>query len=190
MIIKWPGMQSNAVDRGLHCNADLAPTVAEIFGIPAWNKWNGTSYAQTLRDGSDCGHDELILSQCAHVCQRAVRWDNMLYIKTYHDGYHPHFKDEMLFDIAKDPHETENLTETMPESRAEGARRLDAWHDSMMQSMPFGYTIDPMDTVLQQHGPFHANSKSAPIAEYKKRLLETDRGHWIETIAKKHPEFR
>nr|MBC8453758.1 sulfatase [PVC group bacterium] len=97
MIIKWPGMKAGYVDNAFHYNIDLAPTLAEIFGIKPWDKWDGQSYTATLQDGSENGRDELIISQCAHVCQRSVRWNNWLYIKTYHDGYHPHFEDEMLF---------------------------------------------------------------------------------------------
>jgi len=190
MIIKWPGMQTGTTDSGFHYNVDLAPTLAEILGVNPWDKWNGKSYTATLKDGTDCGRDELILSQCAHVCQRSVRWDNWLYMKTYHDGYHPHFTDEMLFDLKNDPHETENLAKTNPSIMAEGANRLNNWHSDMMASMPFGYTTDPMDTVLQQHGPMHANSLTSPIEQYKERLRETNRGHWITKIAERHPEFR
>ena len=189
MIIKWPGMKAGYVDNAFHYNIDLAPTLAEIFGIKPWDKWDGQSYTATLQDGSENGRDELIISQCAHVCQRSVRWNNWLYIKTYHDGYHPHFEDEMLFNVKDDPHETNNLAAIHPEIAAEGAARLGKWHNNMMKSMPFGYTTDPMDTVLQQNGPMHANALIAPIEEYKKRLKETDRGHLITKIAERHPEF-
>jgi len=38
------------------------------------------------RNGTELGRDELIVSQCCHVCQRAVRWDTYLYIRTWHVG--------------------------------------------------------------------------------------------------------
>ena len=56
------------------------------------------SFAPALR-GADCGRPDLVLSQCAHVCQRSVRWGDWLYMRTYHDGYHL-FPQEMLFDVA------------------------------------------------------------------------------------------
>jgi arylsulfatase A-like enzyme len=190
MIIKWPGMKKGHTDTGLHYNTDLAPTVAELLNTPAWDKWDGTSYASALSDASDCGRNELVLSQMAHVCQRSVRWDKWLYMKTYHDGYHPHFKDEMLFDIENDPHETTDLSEKFPEILSEGADRLQNWHEKMMKSMPFSYTKDPMETVLAEGGPFHANAWRVPVEQYKQRLKETGRGDKIPLIAARHPEFR
>lgn len=190
MIIKWPGMKSGTVDKGLHYNVDLAPTLSDIFDVFSWDKWDGKSYLTSLKNGSDTGRAELILSQCAHVCQRSVRWDNWLYIRTYHDGYHPHFENEMLFDLEKDPHETNNLSESHHSTLNEGSNRLSKWHSEMMACMPYGYTNDPMDTVLQQNGPMHANALTAPIEEYKARLRETNRGHLISKIAERHPEFK
>lgn len=189
MIIKWPGMKKGHVDNGFHYNIDLAPTLSEILETPAWDKWDGESYAATLKDGADTGRDELILSQCAHVCQRSVRWDKWLYMRTYHDGFHPHFEEEMLFNIEKDPHETNNLAEEFRDVANEGAKRLLDWHDKMMKTMPFGYTTDPLDTVLSEGGPLHANPRFINTAKYKERLKETDRGHWIEKIEKRHPAF-
>ena len=190
MVIKWPGMKKNHVDKGFHYNLDLAPTVAELLGVKAWDKWDGQSYAATLKDGSDTGRDELVISQCAHVCQRSVRWDKYLYIKTYHDGFHPHFDDEMLFDIENDPHETANLANDRPDVLAEGARRLLNWHGKMMATMPFGYTQDPLDVVMKENGPMHANTVFSPLKSYRERLKETGRSQWIKKIEERHPAFK
>ena len=189
MIIKWPGMKKGHVDTGFHYNIDLAPTIAELLDVDPWDKWDGSSYAESLKDGANTGRDELVLSQCCHVCQRSVRWDNWLYMKTYHDGFHPHFEDEMLFNIEEDPHETKNLAEECPEVLGEGSERLSDWHEKMMQSMPFGHTTDPLETVLAENGPMHASTMFSPIKEYKERLKETGRGHLIEKIAERHPAF-
>lgn len=87
MIIKWPGMRTG-VDKGLHYSLDLLPTLAEIFGLPSYQYWDGKSYAPTLLKGADCGREYLVVSQGSHVCQRSVRFDHYIYIHTYHDGYH------------------------------------------------------------------------------------------------------
>ena len=50
-----------------------------------------------------------MLSQGAWACQRGVRFGDHLYLRTWHDGYHPHWADEMLFDVRADPHETLDL---------------------------------------------------------------------------------
>lgn len=187
MIVRWPGGRQGHVDEGFHYNIDLAPTMAEMFDVPAWDKWNGRSYADTLTNGVDTGRDELILSQCCHVCQRSVRWDNWLYMRTYHDGYHPHFEDEMLFDIKADPHETTNLAAQKADLVGEGRRRLDGWHAEMMSTMPFGYTVDPLETVLAEGGPQHARSGWVDMRTYAERLRATGRGQWIDKIKERHP---
>ncbi len=190
MIIKWPGMLEGDVDDNLQYNFDLAPTLSDLLHTKPWEKWVGKSYAETLKTGENINtRNELILSQNAHVCQRAVRWDNWIYIKTYHDGFHPHFDDEMLFDLSNDPHETINLAKKYPQVIKLGAEKLDNWHKAMMRTMPFGYSEDPMDIVLNEGGPFHANALWIPIEEYKKRLEATGRAHWIAKLAERHPEF-
>ena len=80
------------------------------------------SFADAVEDGQRPGRDQLVISQCAHVCQRSVRWDTnpWLYMRTYHDGFHL-FPDEMLFDLASDPHEQHDLAGEHPEVVNEGA---------------------------------------------------------------------
>jgi len=176
------------VDAGFHYNIDLAPTMAELLGTQPWDKWDGGSYAAAVTDAADAGRDAVVLSQGAHVCQRSVRWDNWLYMRTYHDGFHAHFAEEMLFDVATDPHETNDLAVEKPDILAQGRKRLAAWHEEMMQTMPFGETVDPMDTVLAEGGPEHTRIGCAALQTYGQRLRETGRGHWIGRIKERHPE--
>jgi len=190
MIIKWPGTAIGQVDGGFHYTIDLAPTLADLLGVNPWDQWDGRSYAATLQGGSDTGREELILSQGCHVCQRSVRWDNWLYMRTYHDGFHPHFADEMLFDVEADPHETIDLAATHPDAVAEGRSRLEAWKSQMMASMPAGHTTDPMETVLAEGGPFHAHVDHVPIRAYLERLRETGREDKIDAIIARHPALR
>ena len=68
--------------------------------------WDGKSYAGTLKQGDENSWEYLVLGQGAGTCQRAVRFDKWIYIKTYHDGYNM-FDEEMLFDISNDPLEQE-----------------------------------------------------------------------------------
>lgn len=196
MIIKWPGGQQGHVDTGLHYSVDLLPTLHELFqddGPPAAH-WDGQSYAASLTDGADTGREDLVLSQCAHVCQRSVRFGPWLYMRTYHDGLHPHFEKEMLFDLETDPHETTDLAAKHPEVVKEGAARLLAWHDEQMRTMPWGYTEDPMDAILKETGPFHAahcvDALIPQRREYLQRLRDTDRGHWIDKMVERHPDLQ
>lgn len=182
MLIRWPGMRRGAVDRGLHGNIDLAPTLAELLGRPPHKRWDGCSYASALRDGRDCGREDLVLGQCAHVCQRSVRFGPWLYTRTWHDGYHL-FPEEMLFNVEEDPHEQRDRSASDGAVRAEGVRRLAGWHEAMMGSMPGG-AEDPLVTVLREGGPLHARGA---LPAYCRRLEATGRGWAVPELRRRHP---
>ncbi len=184
MIIRWPGaVAAGQVDRGLHYNLDILPTLATMLNRPAMPHWDGESFAATLTDGRDTGRRQLVLSQCCHVCQRSVRWDDWIYIRTYHDGYHLYPR-EQLYNLADDSHEQHNLAESRAEVCREGAWRLMNWHDEMMASMPGGRVADPMRIVLDEGGPFHARGR---LREYIERLRKTGREYGIEELRRRHP---
>ncbi|KEI07040.1 sulfatase [Clostridium botulinum] len=182
MIIKWPGAQKGYVDEGLHYNLDLAPTLAEIFQQEKLSSWDGQSYAQSIFNRTDTGRDDLILGQCSHVCQRSVRFNNLLYIRTYHDGFHL-FPKEMLFDIKKDPYEQHDVAKLNLDVCKEATYRLTNWHDHMMMTMK--YDVDPLWTVIKEGGPFHAKGE---LKKYCERLKKTDRGFAVEELKRRHPK--
>lgn len=186
-IVRWPGVSVARAVRGLHYNLDLAPTLADLLGLAPQAIWDGRSFASAIREGCECGRPELVLSQCAHVAQRSVRWDRWLYLRTYHDGYHL-FPQEMLFDVESDPYEERDLASTRPDLCREAVHRLVGWHDAMMLSMSEESDTDPLWTVLQEGGPFHAKSH---LADYCQRLEATGRGDAIPELKRRHPrEFR
>lgn len=188
MIIRWPGKQKGHVDTGLHYNLDLAPTLADMLQMKKPDLWDGQSYAAALNGGTDCGRDYLILSQCAHVCQRAVRWGNYLWMKTWHDGFHL-FDEEMLFNLKDDSFESVNMVDKQPGLRKEAQKKYAEWHQQMMNTMPEGWG-DPLDTVLEEGGPFHARGRIKKD-NYRKRLEQSGRGGYIAELAKRHPsEFQ
>lgn len=111
MIIRWQDKTfRTSVDDKLHYLLDLVPTMADLLSVDKQPEWDGQSFACTIEKGEPVGHDYLVLSQCAHVCQRAVRFGDWLWIRTYHDGYHL-FPEQMLFNLREDPHEQTNLAE-------------------------------------------------------------------------------
>lgn len=186
MIIRWPGKMRGHVDRGLHYNLDFAPTLADLAGFDKPTVWDGRSYAAALETGADCGREYLVLSQCAHVCQRSVRRGDHLWIRTWHDGFHL-FDEEMLFNLKDDPLETVNLARQQPALCREAREKYDEWHRQMMETMPAGWG-DPMDTVLEEGGPFHARGK---LKAYCRRLEQTGRGDAVAALKKRHPrEFQ
>jgi hypothetical protein len=136
-----------------------------------------------LRGQEDPGREFLVLSQCAHVCQRSVRWDDWLYIRTYHDGFHL-FPQEMLFNLAEDPHEQVNLAENMPERCHEAAHRYLQWHDEMMAGQLDGYFQDPLWQVMAEGGPCHAKGQ---LEKYLEHLKATGREWAIPELKQRHP---
>lgn len=169
MIIKWKDCIKGHIDHNLHYSLDLAPTMAELFGVEPWEKWDGVSFKDTIFEGKEHKRDYIVLSQCAHVCQRSVLFDHYLYIRTYHDGFHTYDK-EMLFDIKNDPYEQYNIAKERPDICHEAAYYLLEWHDEMMSTVSNG--VDPMRTVMLEGGPYHAKGF---LKEYAQFLRKTER---------------
>lgn len=182
MIIKWPGMQSGTKENGLHYNIDLAPTLASLLGQDNMPSWEGVSYRQAVESGKECGRSELILEQCAHVCQRSVRFGDWIYMRTYHDGYHL-FPDEMLFNVENDPHEQKNIAVENPGICREGAWRLLNWHSDMMKKRKDA--SDPLWITMKEGGPLHAKGF---LKGYIKHLQKTGREEGIAELKRRHPD--
>jgi arylsulfatase A-like enzyme len=186
MIVRWPGGAQGVVDEGFHYNLDWAPTLAELLGKPAQPLWDGQSYAATVRDGTPDGRDELVISQCCHVCQRSVRFGPWLYMRTYHDGFHL-FAQEMLYNLDEDPHEQHDLAPSCPELCREGAWRLLRWHDAQMQRLSPD-AVDPLWTVIAEGGPLHAqhDSPHSPLPAYLQHLEATGRAEGATLLRAKY----
>ena len=180
MIIKWPDATAGSTDNALHYNIDLVPTMAELLDTLRCEKWDGASYAETITESKPCGHKYLVLSQMAHVCQRSVRFDDWLYIRTYHDGLHL-FDKEMLFNLKEDPHEQHNLAKEEEAACLRGAKYLLDWFDNMM--LTSDSQIDPMQTVLKEGGPSHSRGQ---LERYCAWLEETGRAEGAALLRKRH----
>lgn len=187
LIVKFPGGVAGKRDRALRYNIDLAPTLMDLLGGEKQALWDGRSWAASISGTGDPGWEDLVISQCAHVCQRSVRWENWLYVRTYHDGFHL-FPDEMLFDIAADPHETCDLAGENPGLCREGAWRLCRWHDRQMQKMArtANDAVDPLWTVIREGGPFHARLGPAKSGQPGRAGFEKYLGHLGSTGRAQH----
>ncbi len=140
--------------------------------------WDGRSFAGALQADQGEGRDYLVLSQGAWSCQRSVRWDRWLLIRTYHTGM-KEFPAYMLFDLDADPHETTNLAADRPDILGEGLLRLDEW---MGQQMGRSQRGDPFWGVIAEGGPLHANERRADWQRYVQRLRDTGRGHHADRL--------
>lgn len=194
LIIKWPGCARNAVSGGFHYNLDLLPTLMDLLGgVPPFTcnpvvgnpnpvVYDGESYADCVRTGQDGGRDYLVVSQCAHVCQRSVRFGDYLYIRTYHDGYHLTPSEE-LFNVREDPHETHNLAKEKPELCWHAAWYLERWVADNMLSNIDHRNADPLWNVIAEGGPFHCRGY---LKDYCQRLEATDRADCAEQLRREH----
>lgn len=180
LIVRAPGrLPAGAVDGALRYQFDVAPTVLAWAGEEIPGAWDARAMLDG-RGGLDGGRDHLVLSQMAWSCQRAVRFDDWLVIRTYHDG----LKDlppTLLFDVARDPHETRDRSGDEPGVVARGAELLERWHaDAMARAL---HAEDPMQTVLRQGGPFHVRGE---LERYARRLRETGRGEHAAALEGRH----
>ena len=156
------------------------PTIADLLGVGHCENWDGESYADSITDGMNAGRSSLVISQMAHVCQRSARFDDWLYVRTYHDGFHL-FDKEMLFNIKDDPYEQHDVKEKYPEICAKGAKIILDWHDEQM--LKSDSQIDPMWTVIREGGPFHT---AGYLESYIKRLEETGRKDGADRLREKY----
>ncbi len=182
-ILRWPGIEPRSYS-GLHYHLDMAATTLELADIevPAgW--WSGESAKQALVDGTDAGRDMLVLSQGAWACQRGVRFGDHLYLKTWHDGYHPHWNEEMLFDIANDPHEVHDLASTEAALTRQAAAMLEEWTAAQLE-IGLGDQRDPMEIVMEEGGPYHVRGH---LPAYLGHLRGSGRSQWADALAERYP---
>lgn len=178
-VLRWPGLTPRVFE-GLCYPLDVAASIVELLGGSVPDVWDGRSLAPALRESREDGRSELVITQGAWTCQRGVRWGDHLYIRTYHDGYHA-YAQELLFDVARDPHEQHDLSQAEPALLQQGQQRLAAWYAEVMGRNPTG--IDPLQTVLREGGPAHTRGK---LRAYLERLRATGRAQWAERLAQAH----
>lgn len=185
MILRWPGLDGAAdgrVDDAFHYQIDVAATLLELVGARVPRVWDGESFARAFREGRSEGRDHLVVSQAAWTCQRAVRFGDYICIRTYHDGYHG-LPELMLFDIARDPHEQQNLADQRPDLVGQALAMLEAWHADMMRSAT--QPTDPLWTVLREGGGYHVRGQ---LRAYLERLRKTGRDAWAQQLEHAHPD--
>ena len=183
-VMRWPGLEGASggrTDGALHYQVDVAATLLELLGQKVPDNWDGESFAQDLRASRERGRECVVLSHGAWTCQRSVRFGDHILSRTYHDGYHA-LPETLLFDLAEDPHEQNDLCDARPDLVARGTAELEAWHAGAMSSHPNG--TDPMQTVLREGGPWHVRGH---LSDYLGRLRATGRGDWAERLVKQHP---
>lgn len=181
LIVHVPGLTKNQrVDNALHYQFDWAATCIELMGGTVPEDWDGQSFASAFQNGTEQGREFLVLSQGAWACQRAVRFDDFLYIDTYHDGFKA-LEPTMLFDLSNDPHEQHDLASEAPSTVQQAQAYLTQWQRDMLQTSDTD--IDPLMTVLREGGPYHVRDD---LQTYVQRLRQTNRANHADRLLRRH----
>ena len=117
-------------------HVDLAPTLAELAGVPAAPEWRGRSLFDTARVPRAyfyVAEDHFTLG---------IREDNWKYIFNLREGL------DELYDLAQDPTEQTNLVKTLPERATQLRRRLAAWTEANRRQYQ-----TPAPGVIRVSGP-------------------------------------
>jgi arylsulfatase A-like enzyme len=168
LVLRWPGLGPPRRMRAFHYQIDVAATLLALLGQRIPSRWDGTSFAPSLRAGEDAGREFLVVSQAAWACQRGVRFDDWMYIATKHDAYH-RYPREMLFDLKSDPHQQHDLHGDRVDVLARARDLLGLWLDEQVGASG----RDPHDNVMREGGPFHVRGQ---LPAYAQRLHATGRG--------------
>ena len=179
MIVRWPGLKGGRVDDALHYQTDAAATILELAGGAVPGDWDGRSFAPAMKQGRSEGRPYVVFSQMAWSCQRAVRWGDNVFIRSYHTGLKD-YPARMLFDVAADPHETNNLAPSQAALADHGQALIEQWTAEMMASSK--HEIDPLWTVMREGGPLHAGRRQ--LERYCQRLRDTGRAQHAEFLEK------
>jgi len=180
LIIRWPGMGGQRVDDALHYQTDIAATVVQMLGGEVPAHWDGRGFAEAFKAGRSEGRDSVVFSQNAWSCMRSVRWGDYLFARTYHTG----LKDlpaKMLFNVADDPHELNDLAQAQPQLADHGQALIESWTGDMLSRSE--YIVDPMWLVMHEGGPYHSRGR---LEAYCRHLRQTDRGRHADFL-EAHP---
>lgn len=170
------------VDHAFHYQYDWAATAIELVGGQVPANWDGQPFTPAFHEGREAGRPFLVTSQNAWACQRGVRFDRYLLLRSYHDGY-KQLEPVMLWDLSADPHEQHDLAPERPDLVQQGMSLLAAWYDEM--ALRSRHDVDPMMTVLREGGPYHTRGM---LPAYLERLRATGRAAHAERLAGRHPD--
>ena len=112
------------------------------------------------------GRKNIVVSQNAWACQRSVRWDDYIMIRTYDTGL-KEFPEYMLFNVKEDPHELNDLAESKKDVLYHGVALLEQWVAREMTKTRQG--VDPMWTVMSEGGSFHSRDELKPHTDFLRK---------------------
>jgi len=134
LIVKWPGhVEENAVSKVPVSTVDFLPTLLACAGAEEMPFTDGVSLLPLL-EGRGVPEREALFWHYPHYHHMhpggAVRKGNYKLIEMFEDG------SVELFDLEKDPSETTNLAEKLPEKAKQLQAELATWRQSVDAQMP------------------------------------------------------
>lgn len=148
LIVRWP----NVAKKGHKCNSllynvDFAPTICDILGYSIPEDWDGISFKKNLEARNGLEREYLVWDHGLYTVQRAVRTRDYLMIRTYDDfGYG--MQPLELYQITKDPYQTENLVTRCPDVVEKCNSLLQEW--LYEQQMKGKIVFDPLLKILAE----------------------------------------
>ena len=148
LIVRWPGVTAGGTRSGaLLYNADLAPTLCDLLGLPPVPDWDGLSFRANLEGRRGLDRPYLVWDTGLYTVQRAVRTPSHLLIRTY-DAHGYGFEPVELYDLAADPYQTCNIAVGRPDLVQQCNALLTEW---LHEQWAKGHNIpDPLAEVLRE----------------------------------------
>lgn len=143
LIVKSTGEDPDRVEDKVS-NIDIAPTVTDLHNMEKPGKWSGKSLKKRI-ENSDW-EKTILTMHGLYTVQRALIGERYKYIRTLHPGIRPDLPEEQLFDLEKDPYETEDIS-----GKREGL--LKDFRTLMYEKVGERSSEDPV-SALGEEGPY------------------------------------
>ena len=165
LVLKGPGLPEGKKIRGLVQHVDVVPTILDILNIPISDKkaFDGRSLLPLIKGEEKQVHSAIFVEEAYYQRKRAVRTSRHKYIRalsketamcrccqSIHGGL------EELYDLSKDPQETQNIVKEEPEVKKKLRKTLSRWTESFKHV--------EMEEKLEE--------RYAPSSEEEKEVME------------------
>lgn len=149
LIMRYPGrLPAGQRVPGMTLHQDLVPTLLELLGVRARDKFDGKSLLPLVREERASNYSEFYITECTWMRKHGWRTPEWKLIVALEPDFH--FKPEVeLYNLILDPGENNNLAEKEPGVVAALRARMDAWIERREREKKI---TNPMFTNLQWHG--------------------------------------
>lgn len=152
-LLRWPGRIAPSVVDDLTESADIAPTILDLFELPALPGAQGVSLAGRIAKGSGAPPHDFVFSQYPgndEACVRTAEWKLIRSAgqHTRTDGYtasDPPGRSVRLYRLSTDPEEIEDVAARRPDTAMDlSAKMLERYRSTHPAAAkePAGLTLD------------------------------------------------